>query len=341
MWPGDQQGGGQQYPQQPYGQPQYGQQPQGQWPNQPNQPNQPPPNPYHQQPQWGGPPGGGGPRPPGRNNALVITVSAVCAVLLMAGAVFAAVAVTDDDEPDRAGPAPSATPATVNAAAGPGGEPSPEPTRPTDPATEGDGGGDGGLSGPDNDPSKKVKAVVPGWQPVPRKDRQVAYDVPKSWTVQSEGLLIGFENDDGTPKVLMGGTAVHKKDWCGTDERAATGTKGASGAKSTADAALAAADSWARAAYADEFGGRVRLGRATSFSNKHGVKGSTVTAKVTGTSKAKDECASDGIVRTVAVKAPNGEYAVWIVVADTGVADAVSAGDIETMMDSLRFMKTS
>lgn len=319
------------YGQPHYGQPQYGAS-QGPWPGGPQGPSQPHP------PQWGGP---GGPRK--GSNGAVVAACVAGAALLLGGAAFTAVTVMGGDGESGAGQSAATASAPAQPPGSAGGA-SAEPSQSSAPATDPGGdspGGDDGLSGPDNDPSKKVKAAVPGWRPVPRKERGIAYDVPRSWSVESEGTLLGFENSDGTPKVLMGGAARHKKDWCGTDERAVTGTKGATGAKSTADAARTAAASWARAAYTDEFGGTVRVGGTVSFTNKHGLKGSMVTATVTGTSEAKDKCASDGLVRAVAVKDSDGEYAVWIVVADTGVEDAVTAREIETMTGSLRFMKAS
>ena len=45
-----------------------------------------------------------------------------------------------------------------------------------------------------------VKPVVPGWKVVRRGERNVAFDVPPDWTVDSEGMSVGFEDDKGNPQ---------------------------------------------------------------------------------------------------------------------------------------------
>jgi hypothetical protein len=339
MWPGDQRPGAQQYPGgQQYPHPQaYPQQPAPQqWPMAPQ------PNPYQQPcppPQQWGAPGGpqqpGGKPPRGPNRALLVAGAVVGALVILGGAVAVGMNLSRDHS-DDAGPSPSPSLSLPSRDTAPPSDAATEPG-PNASSTLGPGGG---VAGPGDDPAKKVKPVVHGWQAVPRPQRLVAFDAPPGWDVNSPEELLGFDDAQGNPTVLMGGSTQYRPKWCGTDERALAGTKGAEGAKSTADAARTAAESWAKAAYVDEYGGgRVLLSGAKPFHDSHGVTGTEYTATVTGVPGKK--CASDGVVDAVAVKAPDGKYAVWVLVADTGVHNAVPGATIDRMRGSLRFIKGS
>lgn len=85
--------------------------------------------------------------------------------------------------------------------------------------------------------------------------------------------------------------------------------------------------------------GSVRLSCAGDFTDSHGLKGVEYTATATGVPLQR--CGSGGVGDGVTVRAPDGQYTVWVAVADTGVKDAVPAGTIRRMRDSLRLMKVS
>lgn len=371
MWPGDQQSGGQQYPQGnppqqaqgPYGQPnpyaQPGYQPSGyQQPGyqQPEYPQTQPygtQNPYAQPvghpqqqpagypgPQPWGPPTPGAPDgpPPGDRRNLTIGIAITAALAVIAAVVIGAVVLTggDDDTKDEAKdptPAPTTTTAT----------PTPAPTT-TAPAVGG-GSDDSPRGAPD---SVDIKPVVPGWQVVKRGERNVAFDVPPDWSLDSEGTTIGFEDKDGNPAVAMGAPAYYKHDWCttgdSTADRGAAGSKGANGAKSIRNAAEVQAEAWAYWAYqSDGKGTFSKAQRSRPFQNSYGITGWQAQASATGIPRTS-KCSSDGAAYTVAwvdptQSDPTKRLVVWVLYCDRGVADELPESTIEKIKSSIRLMR--
>ncbi|MBO8200512.1 hypothetical protein [Streptomyces smyrnaeus] len=364
MWPGQQQPGGEQNPQQPnpyqqpgygqpnpYQQPGYGQQPPGQQPGhgqppagQPGYGQQPPTGqpgygpqqgapsyPYGQQPggpgqsgQWGpadmpgGPqsPKGGGSGGGGRKKTVVISI--VAAVAVVAATVAGVVVLGGDDDSGKKNEADKSASPSVKT--------KPEKSEDADP------GGGGKASKDPSDP------VVPGWQTVVNPKWYSAFDVPdsKDWTLASQGTITGFESDKGKVLVAMSAPAYYKDNWCKESSRAAVGTKGGQGSKNTKEAARIAAGNFAIAGYDQKQKGTLKVSKAKPFKNKHGIKGHTATAKVTGAPKA-DKCAtSAGKVVTASWINSNGDLAIWVLYTDAGVKDELPDATIKKIMGSLR-----
>jgi hypothetical protein len=373
-------------PPKPYGRPGYqqpgtpppGQQPGGQQPGQPpgQQPGQPsgpqpgyptpPPPPYGQQapnpyaqpgyqqqpspggyptPQNWGPLTPGGPEgpPPGGRKTSTVAVAIVASLAVIAAIVVGAVYLTGGDKKDDAGkdhsPTPTATATT----------PTPTTTTPTPTPTTAAPGVDGGSSdSPRGAPDALViKPVIPGWKVVRRSERNVAFDVPPDWTVGSEGLDIGFEDDSGKPEVLMGAPAYYKEDWCtvgkNTTDAAAVGSKGGTGSKSLRDAAETAATSWAYWAFQESGKGTVsKAQNSRTFHNSHGISGWQAQATMTNVPKA-NKCTTDGIAYTVAWLDPAQAAptpVIWVLYAAHNVSGQVAQSVVDQIKSTIRPIKT-
>lgn len=388
MWPGDQQSGGQQHPQgsptpphQPpggYGQPNpYAQpvppppsQPAG-YPQQPPAPQpgqQPPPyaaptqpygtptaSPYaqpgyQQQPgtgyptpqQWGPPvPGGPGEQPPKNRNNLTIAIAVTAAVAVIAAVIVGAVYFTGDDKKNSAQDDKSPTPTATTSAAPTTATPSPTDT-----------GSDSGSSGGDNPRGAPVdvKPVVPGWKVVERDQRNVLFDVPPDWSVDSQGMTIGFSDKSGNPAVAMSGPAYYKHNFCtsgsSTFDRGAVGTKGANGATSVRNAAEAQATSWAYWAYQDKGKGTFsKVLDSKAFHNAHGISGWEARATASNVPEPTKCSSPAGEAFTVAwldptQSDPTKKLVVWVLYADRGVPDALAQSTIDKIKSTIRLIKT-
>jgi hypothetical protein len=331
----------------------YGQPPQYAAPTQPY--GTPAPNPYaqpgyQQQPpaypapqQWGPPvPGGPGGQPPNKRGTTTIAVAVTAALAVIAAIVVGAVYFTGGKK-DQASDDPTPTPtATV--------PPSPTATAtPTPTATQDqDGGTDGGDS-PRGAPVD-IKPVIPGWQVVERDQRNVLFDVPPGWTVDSQGMTIGFEDKKGDPAVAMSGPAYYKHAWCKTAgsstwDRAAVGTKGANGATSVRNAAEVQARSWAYWAYENDGKGTFSKAlNSKAFHNSHGITGWQAEATATNVPKANKCAATAGKAWTVAwldpaQPDPSKKLVVWVLYADQGVPDQLAQTTIDTIKSSIRLIK--
>jgi hypothetical protein len=403
MWPGDQQSGGQQYPQgnppqnpqqspqpqqppqgpygqpNPYAQPGYPQQQPGYPQAPPSQPQQtpppqtPPPHPaqqsgyqqppygppanpyaqpgYPQQPATGGyqnpqtwsqagQPGGigGPPGPPPQkdNRKLTIGVAITAAIAVVAAVTVGAVYLTGghdkkNDAKNHDSPTPTATVTKPTA------------TPPASTAPGASGGADSddprGSAG-----SVDVKPVIPGWKVVRRGQRNVAFDVPPDWTVDTEGMTIGYSDKKGDPQVAMSAPAYYKHEWCkssnGTADRAVVGTKGGSGAKSLQNAAETEAESWAYWVFQDDGKGTFSKARdSRSFTNAQGISGWQAEATATKLPKA-DKCSPPGgTVYTVAWLDPSKKTptpVVWVLYADAGVSDQLAQSVVDKIKSTIR-----
>ncbi|MFG3257687.1 hypothetical protein [Streptomyces sp. NPDC048172] len=347
MWPGQQQPGGEQNPQQPnpyqqpgYQQPNPYQQPaQGQQQPGFGQPGQAPQGQGYQQPgqsgQWGPASMPGGPQAPqtlqtpksggggGGGNKKTVIISLVAAVAVIGAAVagFLVLGGGDDDKKDESKekPSPSAEPSTGKK----------EKKKETEP---GGGGGGGG------DPKDPSKPQIAGWQTVVNPKWYSAFDVPetKDWSVESSGVITGFEDDKGKVLVAMSAPAYYKDDWCKDSSRAAVGTKGAQGSKDTKEAVKIAASNFVLAGYDQKQKGTLKETAPKPFKNKNGIKGHIASAKVTNAPK-EDKCAtSSGKATAVSWINTNGDLAIWVLYSDADVKDEVPAAQIKKMLSSLR-----
>jgi hypothetical protein len=307
-------------------------------PHQPGYPQQPPGG-YPAAQQWGPPVPGGpeGPPPGGRKNTTTgIAIAAALAVI--AAVVVGAVVLSggDDKENEATDPTLSSAPAT----------PTPTMSSPgsTDPAVSG-GSSDSPRGAPE---AVNVQPVIPGWKVVKRGERNVAFDVPPDWTLDSEGITIGFEDKDGGPAVAMGAPAYYKHDWCtsgnSTADRAAVGSKGANGAKSVRNAAEVQAEAWAYWAYQEDGKGTFsKPFNSKAFSNAQGITGWQAQATASAIPKTT-RCTADGAAYTVAwidptQSDPTKRLVVWVLYCDRGVADQLPEPTIEKIKSSIRLLK--
>lgn len=327
-------------PTQPYGQPAapYG------TPSPYAQPGyqQPPPGGYPAPQSWGPPiPGGPGGPPPGKRKGTTVAVAITAAVAVITAVVVGAVYLTGDDKKDDAGKDndPTATASTPSTAT-PG--PTPTPTAATPSADTGDS--PRGAPG-----STDVKPVIAGWQAVKRTERNVAFDVPQDWTLDSEGMTIGFTDKDDKPAVAMGAPAYYKHDWCksgsSSADRAAVGTKGANGATSVRNAAEVQATAWAYWAYQNNGKGTFsKVQNSKAFSNGYGITGWQASATATHVPKENKCSSAAGAAYTVAWSDPTQtdpakKLVVWVLYADRGVSDELAQSVIDRIKSSIRPLK--
>jgi hypothetical protein len=303
-------------------------------------PQQPPAG-YPAPQTWGPPVPGkpGGPPPRDRRNrttavAIAAAVAVIAAVVL--GAVYLTGGGKKKDTADRS-PSPATPTATTGAPT------TPAPTA-TDPAVTG-GSGDSPRGAPG---SLDVRPVVPGWKVVKRSERNAAFDVPPDWTVDDEGMEIGFEDKNGNPAVAMGAPAYYKHAWCksgnSVSDRAAAGTKGANGAKSVRDAAETQATAWAYWAYQDN--GKGTFSKALdskAFHDAYGISGWQARATATHIPRT-GKCSADGAAYTVAwidptQSDPTKRLVVWVLYCDRGVPDQLPDATIAKIESSIRLIR--
>ncbi|MEV5987639.1 hypothetical protein AB0L85_21930 [Streptomyces sp. NPDC052051] len=326
MWPGQQPPGGEQNPQNdnPYQQPGY------QQPNPYQQPGYQQPNPYQQpgQQQWNAPtvpgtsaqpPSGGG----GGNRTKLVAIVAATAVVVAAGVTGFLVLGKDKDGD---GKDVKATSSASHSA-----KPSPTSTvNPRDPDTD--------------------KPVIDGWKTVINPRWGTAFDVPPDWSVQSPDTLIGFEKDGGKasdpPLITMSAPAYYKEKWCTADEdkdgnlestRLATaGTKGSSGAKDAADAAIRNVPWWVFGGYTQPDKKSLTFDKtAKSYTTVSGVEGAYAWARSKNTPQ-KGKCASDGKAITFGFKNSKGDLVAWNFYGATGVTDEVPDDTVMKILSTVR-----
>ncbi|NUS17758.1 MAG: hypothetical protein HOY69_41250 [Streptomyces sp.] len=293
-------------------------------------------------PQAFGPavPGGsdGGP-PPGRSKATV-AVAIGAALAVIAAVVVTVVFVTKGD--GKKADAHDSTSPTATATAT-SASPSPTPTATGTMEAGTDGGDDPRGPAGAND----VKPVIAGWKVVKREERNSAFDVPPDWTVGSESMSIGYEDDAGKPQVVVGAPAYYMENACknGSDTvaNASAGTKGGSGASSLRAAAENEARAWAKWAFQEGGKGTVSaVQNSKAFRNAHGITGWQAQATMTSVPKA-NKCSSNGIAYTVAWLDPAQKTptpVVWVLWARQGVSDQLAQSVIDKIKTTIRPIKT-
>lgn len=294
--------------------------------------------------QWGPPVPGGGPdgQPPNRRNTTTVVVAVTAALAVVAAVVVGAVYLTGDkkkDAQDDPTPTPTATLPTT---------PTATPTT-APPATTAAPGVSGGSDDSPRGAPVDIKPVVPGWRVVERDQRNVLFDVPSSWSVDTQGMTIGFDDGKGNPAVAMSAPAYYKHDWCksanGTADRAVVGTKGANGASSVRNAAEVQAESWAYWAY--QVNGKGTFSKAQNskaFHNSYGINGWQAEATASHLPIANKCSSSGGKAWTVAwldptQSDPSKKLVVWVLYADQGVPDQLAQSTIDKIKSTIRLIK--
>ncbi|WP_299536941.1 hypothetical protein [uncultured Streptomyces sp.] len=350
MWPGQQPPGGEQNPQDPqqnpyqqpgYQQPNPYQQPGYQQPGyqqpgeqpgyaQGQQPGYPQPNPYQQPtaPQYAVPGPDGGPGNDKKKTTLVAVVAA--AVVVVAAVTTGAVVLNKDG--DEGGTDAKASPSV-----------SAEPTGATSSAPANPRGEDG-----------DAVPTVAGWKVVTNPKWGTRFDVPGDWEVASPGVFSGFEDAKeplGSPAAGFTAPAYYKSKWCvddsdkdGDEEEtslAGVGSKGAQGAKSSAEAATNEAGTWVWAAYAQtDPKDKIKVGEPKDYTTASGLTGSVVEATATGLAN-KKKCDSDG--KSIAFSFKNGKdvYATWVLYAAAGVDDELPDATIKKILSTVRLVEST
>ncbi|WP_159927936.1 MULTISPECIES: hypothetical protein [Nocardia] len=269
--------------------------------------------PYGPHDGFGGPP----PQPnrPGGSGKGKIVLSAGLAVLLVAGLVAGAVALTTmkTDDPAQAG-----SPSMVNALTTTAGSPA-RTTTTTKPAPTTTARGQG-----DKTP------LIPGYQVVRAPDSGAAYDVPADWTIAPQNTIGGFGEP---PNAVVGkGLASEGKGYCPGSTRTVAFLTGSD----TSDPGRAATELGTRTAtlaYKATPGGTPGLPMplASLDGSQHGM---FVETKGT-VADAKPGCAKAYSVYTAAFPNDNGTF-VMVIAADTGVPNALDAETAKRIFTSIR-----
>lgn len=172
--------------------------------------------------------------------------------------------------------------------------------------------------------------LIPGYQVVVAPDRGAAYDVPADWTVAPRGTVGGF----GEPPNAVGGKgyASEGKGYCPGSTRTVAFLTGSNDADS-ARAATELGTRTAKLAYKESPGGTpsAPVPLASLDGSQHGM---FVETKGTA-SQAKPGCATAYSVYTVAFPSDNGNF-VMVIVADTGVPNALNAETAKRIFASIR-----
>ncbi|MFG2709908.1 hypothetical protein ACGFX2_05010 [Streptomyces goshikiensis] len=178
------------------------------------------------------------------------------------------------------------------------------------------------------------KPPNPGWKTVVNPAHGIAFDVPADWEVLSPDVFSGFSDRVDPDKTVIGHTApaFYKSKWCSVDgdgdgqvedfELAATGSKGADGAKDAAEAAEKTATGWVYGAYAQPDKSAVTWDEPVEYTTASGVKGSYVKARSTG-AKPDSRCDGDGRAIAFGFKNSKGDFVAWDFYGRTGVPGAV------------------
>jgi hypothetical protein len=342
MWPGEQPPGGEQNPQNqsqnPYQQPGY------QQPNPYQQPGYQQSNPYAsqpgqqpQQPQWSVPTvpmGSNQPPPPQKDRKTMITVFVATGAVVVAAGVTGFLVLggkNDNNASSTSSPSPSASAAP-------------------NPNSANTSGGDGDPRG-----TQGAKPVIPGWKVVLNPKWGTAFDVPPSWSVDSPGMEIGFDDNnkpDGPPLIVMSAPAYDQQKWCTSDDNhdgtpddtalGTAGTKGQNGAKNTAEPARNDSAWWVFGGYTHQKAAEkklLKIGDAKPYTTKSGVHGSVATTYSQGVQKL-GKCDSDGKATTFAFKNSNGDFVSWTFYGAKGVKGEVPDATVQKILSTVRLHGT-
>ncbi|MBT2541055.1 hypothetical protein J7E99_10135 [Streptomyces sp. ISL-44] len=197
---------------------------------------------------------------------------------------------------------------------------------------------------PVSDPSKPL---VAGWKTVVNPEHGTAFDVPPDWEVLAPSVFSGHTDRKDPDKLLIGHTApaFYKSKWCSIDadgdgritdvKLGAAGTKGAEGAKDTAEIAEKNAPTWVYAAYAQPDKSLVTWDKPVEYHTKSGVEGTYVKARSAGV-KQTNRCAGDGQAIVFGFKNSKGGFVAWNFYGRTGVPGAVGDDLVMRILSTVR-----
>ncbi|MFF5805082.1 hypothetical protein [Streptomyces sp. NBC_01565] len=205
----------------------------------------------------------------------------------------------------------------------------------------------GGSKGGGQAAGDKNSLATAGWKTVVNPAHGTAFDVPGDWEVLSPTVFSGFSDHTDPDKVVIGHTApaFYKSKWCSVDDDgdgriddfalASTGSKGADGAKDTAEVAEKTATAWVYGAYAQPDKSAVKWDKPVEYTTKSGVKGSYVKARSEG-AKATGKCDGDGQAIAFGFKNSKGDFVAWDFYGRTGVPGAVTDETIMRILSTVR-----
>ncbi|MBW5485039.1 hypothetical protein [Streptomyces bambusae] len=191
------------------------------------------------------------------------------------------------------------------------------------------------------------KPLVAGWKTVVNPAHGTAFDVPPDWEVLAPSVFSGFTDHKDANKVLVGHSApaFYKSKWCSIDANGdghvedvrlgSAGTKGADGAKDTAEVAEKTAPTWVYAAYSQPDKSVVKWDKPVDYTTKAGVKGSYVKARSEGVPQS-NRCAGDGQAVVFGFRNSKGGFVAWNFYGRTGVSGAVADDLIMKIMSTVR-----
>lgn len=269
--------------------------------------------PYGQQPY-------GQPIPPGPKSggkAAIWAAAGLVAVLLVGGAVTAVALTRGDDSTTTAGG--GTTPSMVSALTTTGAPPSSSKPKPSSTTPSPSGA------------ASDRKPLIEGYQVVASPDRGAAYDVPPSWKVATETTIGGVGEPPGD-SVVGKGYATDGRDYCPGSTRTMsllTGSK-------QADHAAAGAELGTKAAPLAYKGSTGTPGPAQPLKSIDG-KTEGMFTETTGTvPNPKPGCAPTFSIYTYAFKGAKDGSFVMVMIADTGVADAIDPATAKRIFSSIR-----
>jgi hypothetical protein len=261
----------------------------------------------------------GQPFPPERKSgkkAAIWAAAGVAALLLVGGTITAVALTRGDDAPNTTA---GATPSMVSALST---TPGPTPSSKPKPSTT--------TPSPSGAASNR-KPLIDGYQVVASPDRGAAYDVPAGWKVATE-TTIGGVGEPPADSVVGKGYASDGRDYCPNSTRTMsllTGSK-------NADNAAAGAELGTKAAPLAYQGSQGTPGPAQPLKSIDG-KTEGMFTETTGTVPApKPGCASTYSVYTYAFKGAKDGSFVMVMIADTGVPDAIDAAAAKRIFSTIR-----
>ncbi|GAA3753415.1 hypothetical protein HDA32_004469 [Spinactinospora alkalitolerans] len=210
-------------------------------------------------------------------------------------------------------------------------EPEPEPAGEPEPTQE------------PSSPPPPVPLMQEGWQLASVTKWGFVYEIPPSddgWVFDGPTHLRGYEDDDGQPVLGMGGTSLYKENPCETwGSRADVGAQAVTDTDDTEEMARNVALKWAEYAFETEAGGRAATSvRSVEAFSSNDLTGHHAVIDATVQQPDADCQPPGGVVHAVAVPADQDDTGVrvFLVIADTGVDDALTEETIDTVISTLR-----
>ncbi|MFI0822724.1 hypothetical protein ACH4TX_45105 [Streptomyces sp. NPDC021098] len=192
---------------------------------------------------------------------------------------------------------------------------------------------------------------VPGWQTQTSQKHHFRYDVPgkaKKWKALDEGTALSYTDKAGQPIVVMTSAANYREGGCssspnpkavgeaGKGQLATVGTTGGGKDGSLQENARNWAGNWGFAAYGGEdHKPKIKVSQPKPL-KQGGIDGYTATAEVTVTNRPSSCVPPKAIVHSIAQKLPDGTMHGWVIYADQGVPNALTAAELKEIMGTVR-----